>query len=43
LEAQADCIVSSNDDLLVLNPWRGIWIRRPADYMSLARPNLPEA
>ncbi len=43
LEAQADCIVSSDHDLLVLKPWRGIRILRPAEYVSIAQPSLPEA
>ena len=32
LAAGADRIVSSDDDLLVLNPWRGVRILKPADY-----------
>jgi uncharacterized protein len=35
LAAGADIIVSSDDDLLVLDPWRGIRILRPGDYLSL--------
>jgi len=35
LAAGASVIVSSDDDLLVLNPWRGIRILRPADYVRL--------
>lgn len=34
LAAGAETIVSSDDDLLVLHPWRGIHILRPADYLS---------
>ena len=35
LEAGAEIIVSSDADLLVLNPWRGVRILRPADYLAL--------
>lgn len=35
LAARASIIVSSDEDLLVLNPWRGIHILRPADYVKL--------
>ena len=34
LAAGAETIVSSDDDLLVLHPWRGVHIRRPADYLA---------
>ena len=30
----AETIVSSDDDLLVLHPWRGVHILRPADYLA---------
>lgn len=36
LAAGADVIVSSDDDLLVLHPWRGIPILRPAEYLAAA-------
>jgi uncharacterized protein len=36
LAAGAETIVSSDDDLLVLHPWRGVRILRPADYLVLA-------
>jgi putative PIN family toxin of toxin-antitoxin system len=36
LAAGAETIVSSDDDLLVLHPWRGVRILRPADYLTLA-------
>jgi uncharacterized protein len=36
LAADAETIVSSDDDLLVLHPWRGVCILRPADYLTLA-------
>ena len=29
---QADVLVSSEDDLLVLNPWRGVPVLRPAEF-----------
>ena len=35
LAAGAHFIVSSDDDLLVLDPWRGIRILRPVDYVRL--------
>jgi putative PIN family toxin of toxin-antitoxin system len=35
LAAGAEIIVSSDDDLLVLHPWRGIRILLPADYLAL--------
>jgi putative PIN family toxin of toxin-antitoxin system len=35
LAAGAEIIVSSDDDLLVLHPWRGVRILRPADYLAL--------
>jgi uncharacterized protein len=36
LAARADAIVSSDADLLVLHPWRGVRILRPADYLAEA-------
>ena len=38
LVAGADRIVSSDDDLLVLYPWRGVRILKPADYVAEAGP-----
>ena len=35
LAAGAETIVSSDDDLLVLNPWRSVRILSPADYLAL--------
>jgi putative PIN family toxin of toxin-antitoxin system len=35
LTAGASIIVSSDDDLLVLDPWRGVRIVRPVDYVRL--------
>jgi putative PIN family toxin of toxin-antitoxin system len=36
LAAGAGRIVSSDADLLVLHPWRGVRILRPADYLTAA-------
>lgn len=33
LAAGAATIVSSNDDLLALDPWRGVHLLSPADYL----------
>ena len=33
---QADLLVSSDDDLLVLNPWRAVPVLRPAAFLSHA-------
>jgi uncharacterized protein len=41
LVAGAEIIVSSDGDLLVLYPWRGVRILRPADYLSLTQPGHP--
>jgi putative PIN family toxin of toxin-antitoxin system len=32
--AEADVLVSSDQDLLVMHPWRGVPILTPADYLS---------
>ncbi len=32
--AQAGVLVSSKDDLLVLNPWRGVPVLRPAGFLT---------
>jgi hypothetical protein len=37
LAAEADVIVSSDEDLLVLHPWRGIPILSPAAFISIER------
>ena len=34
LAAEANVLISSDDDLLVLQPWRGIPIVTPADFLS---------
>ena len=36
LAAGAGVIVSGDDDLLVLHPWRGVRVLRPADYLAEA-------
>jgi uncharacterized protein len=41
LAAGADTIVSSDADLLVLHPWRGVRILRPADYLAEAASGPP--
>lgn len=38
LAAEAQTIVSSDDDLLVLDPWRGIRIVTPAEYVKRFEP-----
>jgi putative PIN family toxin of toxin-antitoxin system len=37
LAAEADVLVSSDQDLLVLHPWRGIPIVRPAEFLDSLR------
>ena len=34
LAAEADALVSSDEDLLILHPWRGIAIVTPAEFLS---------
>lgn len=34
LAAGADIIVSGDEDLLVLHPWRGVRVLRPAEYLA---------
>jgi putative PIN family toxin of toxin-antitoxin system len=34
LVAEADVLVSSDEDLLVLHPWRGIPIIKPAEFLA---------
>jgi predicted nucleic acid-binding protein len=34
LAAEADVLVSSDKDLLVLHPWRGIRIVTPAEFLG---------
>ncbi len=38
LESGAAIIVSSDNDLLVLDPWRDVRILRPADYLAFTAP-----
>jgi predicted nucleic acid-binding protein len=40
IAAGAECIVSCDDDLLVLNPWRGIRILRAGEYLALTHDDL---
>lgn len=37
LVAGAETIVSGDDDLLILHPWRGVRILRPAEYLAFYR------
>ena len=39
--AGAETIVSSDRDLLVLDPWRGVRIMRPAAYLALVAKVAP--
>jgi len=42
LSGRADIIISGDDHLLRLHPWRGILILKPADYLALkAGDDLP--
>jgi putative PIN family toxin of toxin-antitoxin system len=34
LSGKADCIISGDDDLLVLNPYRGVSIINPRDFLA---------
>ena len=34
-ESEAEVLVSSDEDLLVLDPWNGVRIVRPAEFLSL--------
>ncbi len=43
LAGQADVIVSSDRDLLDLDPWRGIPIVTPAGFLALAAYDSPGA
>ena len=36
LDSESDCIVSGDADLLALNPWRGIQIVSPGEFLALA-------
>ena len=38
LAAGAEIIVSSDEDLLVLRPWRGVHILNPAEYLAFTAP-----
>jgi len=37
----ADVLVTGDDDLLVLNPFRGIAVLRPRDFLSFTQPPPP--
>ena len=41
LVAEADAIVSSDEDLLVLHPWREIQILTPAGFISMSSSERP--
>ena len=36
VSGNADCIVTGDDDLLTLNPFRGIAIITPADFLRVS-------
>jgi uncharacterized protein len=36
IASDAAAIVTGDQDLLILNPWRGIRVLPPVDYLSLA-------
>jgi predicted nucleic acid-binding protein len=38
LVAEADKILSEDQDLLILDPWRGVRIIRAADYLARSTP-----
>jgi putative PIN family toxin of toxin-antitoxin system len=38
LAAEADVVVSSDEDLLVLDPWRGIPVVTPGEFLSRSKP-----
>jgi putative PIN family toxin of toxin-antitoxin system len=38
LAAEADVVVSSDEDLLVLHPWRGIPVVTPGEFLSRFKP-----
>lgn len=42
LAAQADLIITSDSDLLALNPWRGVRIETPAAFVSSRAPKAGE-
>lgn len=41
VSGQADCIVTGDDDLLVLNPFRDILILKPKEFLSGLWPRRP--
>ena len=36
-DSESNCVLTGDSDLLELNPWRGIPIVRPAEFLSLHR------
>jgi putative PIN family toxin of toxin-antitoxin system len=38
LAAEADVLVASDEDLLVLHPWRGIPVITPREFLSRSKP-----
>jgi uncharacterized protein len=34
LAAEADVLVSSDDDLLMMNPWRGVPVMTAAEFLA---------
>lgn len=40
ISAEADCLVTGDDDLLVLNPFEGIAILSPADFLCLVEDRI---
>lgn len=42
VNGRADCIVSGDDDLLVLNPFRGVDVLTPSDFLDAIARSDPE-
>ncbi|HLL56347.1 MAG TPA: hypothetical protein VK359_00330 [Rubrobacteraceae bacterium] len=42
MNGRADCIVSGDADLLVLNPFRGINVVTPSDFLDAIASSDPE-
>ena len=40
-DGQADCIITGDRDLLVLNPFEGIPILSPSGFLGMTRPDKP--
>lgn len=43
LAVEADVLVTSDQDLLILNPWNGIHILTPAEFLAEAEASQPRA